>query len=645
MNQRVLIVSASFMMMCILLFISPSMEGYYTITFPSDINTGPYVNHIEFKVIANQDQRVLALQAGDIEMDTTFFDPVHLHTLEGDPNINIFSAYRNGYGHITINCQKYPLNISALRRAFAFAYDKTQVKEEIMDGFSIEHDSLVALPNGWCAEEEFEWHYYDARPDIGNAILDAAGFEIDDGTGYRLAPDGSAFNITIEYISPGGEIAGGTCQIGVYTLESLHIEARTRAVDYNECLNRLNNHGDYDMVLYAVNFYDNDVDWLAYDYWSEYADVFGENPTNFRNATYDSWRDQLLHGITYEEVFEAVVEMQKILQYNVPRLVVYENAYMQAYRNDVFTGQVEDILRYISGPWTMRKIHRLDGALGGTVPVAISEEPDSFNIFVDYSAFSAFILCELWPSLFRYSPAGTPWPDLAETMLTETHSDNLAVPEGRTRFTIDIIQNATWSDGVPLTAEDIAFTFTYIIESAVYGNPTASELGDLLSAYAPSLFRVVLEFATESYWHFNNFAYQYIIPKHIFNDEDGIGYEGWNTWNPIFDPEEPNVNCGPFIFSDFEEGNFYRISKNPLFQYQIPDEPPPDTTASSPTTSTTLPTTSTTTSTTTTSQTTANQTTQQQYNWSLVLTSALGAGSAIVIIYCIVLIMKTKKTA
>lgn len=26
--------------------------------------------------------------------------------------------------------------------------------------------------------------------------------------------------------------------------------------------------------------------------------------------------------------------------------------------------------------------------------------------------------------------------------------------------------------------------------------------------------------------HFSNFAYDYIIPEHIFNDETGIGYDG-----------------------------------------------------------------------------------------------------------------------
>jgi len=225
----------------------------------------------------------------------------------------------------------------------------------------------------------------------------------------------------------------------------------------------------------------------------------------------------------------------------------------------------------------MRKIHNLDGTLGGSVPVAIGQEPDSFNIFVTNSAYSAAILSNLYSSLYKYGPDLNPWPDLAESMLVETHDDNAAVPAGHTRFTIDIIQNATWSDGMPITAEDVAFTFTYHVESGSLGNPAGADLGDLVASYAPTPYRVVLEFSIESYWLFSNFGFDYIIPEHIFNDASGIGYAGWNTWNPVFDPAEPHITSGPFIFTDYDAGDWYEITNNPLFYYPATDlvEPNP----------------------------------------------------------------------
>ena len=285
---------------------------------PADLNVGPYVDTLVYKVIANQDQRILALQAGEIEMDNSFFDPVYLPQLAADPDIDIFSALRNGYGHITINCRDAPLNESVLRRAFAFAFDKTAVTVDIMDGFSQEHDSLVPFPNPWCVEDQFTAHYYTDQSIIGNQILDDSG-DFPMGAEYRTYK-GTPFDIEIEYSSSSPEIAGGTAQIGVDALRRLGINAQTRAADFNEYISRLDSHGDYDMVFYAFNYYSNDVDWLAREYWSDVADVEYQNPTNFANATYDSYRNDLLYGTTYEIVYAAAAEMQKILQYNVPRL-------------------------------------------------------------------------------------------------------------------------------------------------------------------------------------------------------------------------------------------------------------------------------------------------------------------------------------
>ncbi len=581
-----------------------SVSGYFGEDFPAK---GPYVDEIIFKVISSQDQRVLALQNGEIEMDTSFFDPSYLPTLATDPDISIHQVDRNGYGQLTINCAKYPLNISGFRRAFAFAFNKTKLASEVMDGFVFEHDSVVPRPNSWCVEDEFDWNYYTALPDVGNQILDYLGFEINAITGYRLAPDDTPFEIVFEHSIVSANLIA-LPNIVLEALESLHIDCRKQYVQFTDYMDRVHHHEDYDIVFYEADFNNNNVDWLAYEYGSAYADVDFQNPSNFVNDTYDGWLDQLLYGSTYEEVYEAAAEMQKILHYNVPRLVVYENTYLQGYRNDQFTGHVEDLERYISGLWTMRKIHRLNDSFGGTVSIAISEDPDSFNFFTANSADSASILEELWPSLYKCGPDMNPIPDLVENMRTETHSDNSMVPIGHIRYTLDIIRNATWSDGTALTAEDVAFTYTYQFESGYYGNPAANDLMKLFSAYAPSTYKVVIEFSTESYWHFSSFAYDYIIPSHIFNDVSGIGYDGWDTWNPVFDSAEPNVNCGPFNLTGYVEEEYYKIERNPLFHYK---GDPDDLT------------------------TTTNQTTVSNALWLTAISTALVAGSGILIVYCI----------
>ena len=589
-NRNKRLIAITFSMAFILMAVSPAFSQAAAI--PSDLNQGPYVDTLVYQVITNPDTVIQSLLAGTIQMDNSFFNPIHYEALDLDPDITIASALRNGYGHITINCDKFPLNLSVFRRAFAFAFDKYRVTDEILSGYNQEHDSLVPYISSFSIEDELPYHYYSANVALANQMLDDAGFgwtgaPNDYAGGSRRTTPGTneQFHVNIEYGDNSEDIAGGTARIGVDALRSMGVDADSLAANFNEYISRLDFHGDYDMVFFAYNFLGNDISDLGDMFYGPFADLDYQNMMNFRNASFDALRDDLLYGVTYEDVYEAGRQMQLILHHNVPRLVVYENTYNQAYRNDVFTGHVMDAAYYITGLWTMRNIHKIDGTAGGSVSISLGEEPDSFNIYTTNSAYAAAINNELWPALYNRGPDMAPWPDLAETLLTETHLDNALVPEGHTRFTMDIIQNATWSDGVKLTAEDVAFSYTYAFESGDYGNPASVRLVDLVAAYAPTPYRVVVEFNTESYWHFNNFASNSVIPKHIFNDVDGIGYANWNTWNPVFDPTEPMVNCGPFELTDFIAGEFYELSANTNFHYY----PQADVTA--PTSSTTPPTT------------------------------------------------------
>ena len=131
-------------------------------------NSGPYVDEIVYNFMQTSDEIVLALMNDEIDMSGRMIDPNHLDTLIADPDIEVDTRLRNGYGHITINCQKYPFNISAFRRAFAFAFDKTRVTNEVLDGLSIEHDSLVPEVNPWCVEDQFTYHYYTDQTEDKN---------------------------------------------------------------------------------------------------------------------------------------------------------------------------------------------------------------------------------------------------------------------------------------------------------------------------------------------------------------------------------------------------------------------------------------------------------------------------------------------
>jgi ABC-type transport system substrate-binding protein len=259
--------------------------------------------------------------------------------------------------------------------------------------------------------------------------------------------------------------------------------------------------------------------------------------------------------------------MQKIIVYQCPEIMIYCNNYFSAYRSDQFEGQVNDQSKGMVNTWTNIKTQLTlaeGGPHGGLFDIALPFDIDSFNFMTSSSASTMTVLDNLYMSLFKYGPSGEMVPYLATNYTMETHTDNPSIVENHTRFTLDILQNATWSDATPLTADDVAYTFTYYMGSAVYGNPMGIDLGDLVAAFAPTPSRVILEFGTESYWHFDTFAFDFIIPEHIFSS---VGLSGWNSWNPVLS-SDPHVTCGPFILTNYVSGDYIELSRNPFYSYR-----------------------------------------------------------------------------
>lgn len=514
--------------------------------------TGVYVDKISFSVISQDDQQIQALLDDNIDLIGNTINPDFFATLTGAEDIEVVTTMRNGYGNLIFNCIKYPFNFTAFRRAFAFAFDKEYIADSIWDGFAYPGDSPVPLVNPFSCEGLLPYTYYESNVALGNATLDAAGFLDIDADGYREAPDGSEVSVTIE-VAQSSSIAIEIGQVAADAFNSLGIDASSVPTDFYDYLNRLYFHGDFDMVFLGQSFSNFDVDWLAYDYWSEYADEPYQNFPMFQNVTYDSWRDQLLHAVEYEGVYEAAFEMQEILVYECPVVICYENTYLSAYRTDRFEGHVNQVGVGVANWWTYYSVHQ--SSSGGTFRTGISLDVDSFNFMGSSSASSDLVNMEMWDSLLRTGPDGEDVFWLAQSYLAETHDDNPAVPVGYTRFTFDIVDNATWTDGTPLDAEDIAYTMNYYRDAP--GNPYGVNLAEMTASYAPTSSSFVIEFASESYWHLHTFCYKPILPKHIFQV---IGTSGWNTWNPS-PPSQEMVTSGPFNVSYYAIGDFIELSR------------------------------------------------------------------------------------
>ncbi|MBS3796071.1 MAG: hypothetical protein KGY80_14290 [Candidatus Thorarchaeota archaeon] len=539
---------------------------------------GLFLDKIVFQWPNSESECVQALLDDDIQAidDTVGWE--YLDELSEAESIRIAEIPRNGYGYLCINCQKYPFNLTAFRRAFSFAIDKERICDDTWEGHAYPQDSVVPRKSPWSIEEDLPYHYYESEISRANQILDHAGFDDIDGDSFREAPNGQDFNVTIE-VSDSSEIAMKIGEIAETALEDVGIDAISVPTDFYEYLNRAYFHDDYDMVFIAWSFSDFDLDWLAYEYWSEYADKPYYNFPNFQNATFDSWKNQLLHATEYDKVYEAAREMQKILFYQCPIVPCYSNFEISAYRNDRFEGFVNDIKWGPTSFWSCLQAHLKEsqgGPYGGGLHWGSPRGIDGFSIL--HSMHSIWLEHLLYDHLLRVGPNGHYVNWLARSYTIETHLDNQNIPSGHMRITFDLVRNATWTDGKPLTAEDVSFTFNYYQEAP--GIPLGSGLEDMTAAYAEKPYTFVAEFNSTSYWLLHTIGYKPIIPKHVFGE---IGLQGWNRYNPR-PPQEPMITSGPFNVSDYVAGKHMELSHNPNYFYQYV---PPSTANSTETTTTT----------------------------------------------------------
>jgi peptide/nickel transport system substrate-binding protein len=121
--------------------------------------------------------------------------------------------------------------------------------------------------------------------------------------------------------------------------------------------------------------------------------------------------------------------------------------------------------------------------------------------------------------------------------------------EGKT-LTFTIPAGRTWSDGKPLTAQDVAFTFNYIKK-----NPALNINGiDFQSASAPSATKAVLTFAGPGYTQLFNLGKVLIVPEHI--------------WSSVAHPEKYSndtpVGSGPYLLSGITS-QAINFTKNPKY--------------------------------------------------------------------------------
>jgi peptide/nickel transport system substrate-binding protein len=191
------------------------------------------------------------------------------------------------------------------------------------------------------------------------------------------------------------------------------------------------------------------------------------------------------------------------------------------------------------------------GAGKVTFTVALTGDVDSFNPFNGIVAASYEMWALTYDYMIHYSMKNmSPEPGLAKSW--ETSSD------GRT-WTFHIRDGVKWSDGVPFTATDIAYTYNRIIDGGPEAATWSSYLTSVKKVTAPDASTVVLTLSKP------NAVLPLlpipIIPEHVWKNVSEKQVKSYSA-----EPKngQPVVGEGPFrLVEGTAGGSTYKFEANP----------------------------------------------------------------------------------
>ncbi len=183
-----------------------------------------------------------------------------------------------------------------------------------------------------------------------------------------------------------------------------------------------------------------------------------------------------------------------------------------------------------------------DAVVGGEIAIFAGQYPKSLNYYLDNNSFTVEVFGALFETLLSMDPITLEYePGLAETW---------RISDDKKTFIFSINKNARWSDGRPITAHDVKWTFDTILDPKNLTGPHKVSLERFSSPTV--LDEHTIRFHAEDVHWMNLGAVGgfNILPKHVFEGKD------FNKINFEFP-----VVSGPYEIGLIDEGIFLTLER------------------------------------------------------------------------------------
>lgn len=195
---------------------------------------------------------------------------------------------------------------------------------------------------------------------------------------------------------------------------------------------------------------------------------------------------------------------------------------------------------------------------GGTWIDDLYEEPDSLIPNGSVETFADLVDETIWTPVFIGNPDGSIKPALAADVPTLTNGE---ISADLKTWTFKLKPNLKWSDGQPLTAKDIDYTWK-LWNNPAFGAKQTSGLNLIKSADISSDNLSITFHLSQGYQPFLATWTDGLLaplPEHVFSKISPADILKSS------ENHKPSVSSGPFTMTDTQPGISYTASRNPYY--------------------------------------------------------------------------------
>lgn len=206
------------------------------------------------------------------------------------------------------------------------------------------------------------------------------------------------------------------------------------------------------------------------------------------------------------------------------------------------------------------------GKRGGILYLSATSGPKTYNPFWSQERTSSDIIDYFTDTLLHLNYTGmADRPGLASKFWNEETKEGVI-------YYFTLRKGLQWSDGKPLTIDDVIFSFEMAFDSKMSANGNGSFLdanNELPKMEKVGTDTVKFTYKTKYRTGFLQLGGQYIIPKHIFSPAAGDPEKFAQIWT--IEQTSKLVGVGPFLVKEYKDGVRIVLERNPNYYVKSKD--------------------------------------------------------------------------